>query len=124
MKDVFPRLFKAIVNKNNMINDQCEVSEGRFKWLVFFRRLNEQSNYKRLKRILLEAHIPVEHKDQRIWVGDSSHLFSIKSILSIVGNSGPDCNSHSSLVCNSLVLLRVQALFWLQLKRKFWSTIN
>lgn len=91
MKEVFFKLFRAVVNKNAMINDYYVVREGRVEWSMWF------------KRILRDF----EQLDNEYGLAILRVYSQLNHYYLYWKTRAQTFNIHSSLVWNRLVLPRV-----------------
>ncbi|KAK9266383.1 hypothetical protein L1049_027285 [Liquidambar formosana] len=113
---LFPRLYRLSLAHNASISSMVSIESQSFRWdFKFFRNLNEResSNLASLLNILegfsLSLFIPVK----RVWIADSSGVFSCKSYFEkLIGSSHILSCFPSDLIWKARVPLKVKVFAW------------
>lgn len=116
----FPVLFRTICNKEETHGEVIQKKSTSQKWEFQFRRRLydwEITNLNELKELLNGSGVlwREECADTLIWKGDSSNVFSVKSMYGLSRVTTPNSNSAAvfDLIWNNATPYRIQCFGWM-----------
>lgn len=90
LKERFPRLFRAARIKMALVKEVFRVSSSGVSWHFDFRRELrgfEEDSLNELKAQLGVFSMDLESDDELVWMGDSSGIFSLKSLIQLASQN-------------------------------------